>query len=476
MTARILRHELRGLLSDRLLWIATVSVALLAGYAVQVGNRSAEHLRAQVALAVEEETDRYRELRSAVEGVHAGTFTPSPPQDPTRPYVAGRVRGQRYALLTSFPFQASAVGQSDLIPPVVPVTLDGADPRGGREEIENPVHLLSGPLDLAFFVTFLLPLLALAISFDLLSREREGGTLALLLSQPVTLKRIVLVKVLTRWAVLFSLTAGAVAVAFLLLRAGFHLDRFLLWSGVMGLYLAFWTGLGGLVNATGGDSSRNAVALTFLWLFFAILLPSGVQITAGLLHPIPSRAEMVALERGEIQDVQGDAEAVLTRFYDDHAEIMVDGSMTEVDAQTRAFAVDQEVARRLAPLRERYREQLSAQQGLIRSMRWLSPSILAHEALLEVAGTGDARRDRFDDQVEAFHAEWLSFFTPRIVGELRLTPEELDRIPSWEFEDEKTLELARGLLPNLFGLLLFLGLVTVAALRLLGRGEGRAVA
>ena len=179
MFVRILRHELRTLLSDRTLWAAGLALVLLSTYAVHVGERTVEGQREQVAAAQEEQVERYAELRDTMGEVHSGTTSLSPFQDPTRPYVTGRDRGRRYALLPPSPFQSSAVGQADLIPPAVPVTLDGADPRAAREEIENPVHLLSGPLDLAFVVIFLLPLLAIGISFDLLSREREAGTLAL---------------------------------------------------------------------------------------------------------------------------------------------------------------------------------------------------------------------------------------------------------------------------------------------------------
>lgn len=467
-------HELRALFADRIVWIAAAAVLLLTGYAVQVGVRAAETHAAQVTLALEEEAERYQLLREQMEAVRAGTATPSPFQDPTRPYVAGRARGQRYAVLAPDPFQASAVGQSDLIPPVVAVILDGADPRSSREEIENPVHLLSGPLDLAFLVTFLLPLLALALSFDLLSREREQGTLALVLSQPVSARRLTLVKMLARWGVLFCLAAGAAALAFLLLNGGLPTGRFLLWAGIVALYLGFWVALAAVVNLTGRDSARNAVLLAFLWLVFVVLVPAGVQITAGLVHPVPSRAELVALEREEVRQVQEQASAVLAQYYDDHPEMLPAGSVDEVDFQTRAFAVNQEVNARLAPVRARYRESLEAQRDWIRTFRWLSPTLLAYEALVELAGTGDARVDRFERGVEAFHTEWVAFFEPLIFGDQRLEPTDLDRLPSWNaHEGEGDAAIRATVLPGMLGLGLFLFLALGGALRLLREGGRR---
>jgi ABC-2 type transport system permease protein len=470
---RTLTHEVRALFADRIVWIAAVAVILLSGYAVHVGARAAEAHRAQVEAALAEEAERYALLRTTMEEVRTGNASLSPFQDPTRPYVAGRGRGQRYAVLPTSPFQASAVGQSDLIPPVVPVILDGADPRSTREEIENPVHLLSGPLDLAFVVTFLLPLLALALSFDLLSREREQGTLALLLSQPISARRLTLAKLLARWGLLVVLAVGAAGLGFLVVGGGLALDRFLLWGGIVALYLAFWVGLAAVVNVTGRDSARNAVALAFLWLVFVILIPAGVQITAGLVHPVPSRAELVALEREEVRQVQEQAAAVLAQYYDDHPELLPEGSVDEVDFQTRAFAVNEEVRARLAPVRARYREGLEAQREWIHTFRWLSPTILTYEALVELAGTGDGRVDRFEREVEAFHARWVAHFEPLIYGDRRLSPEDLDRLPAWEFREEGGGELRAALLPGMLGLLLFAGIALAAALGLLKDGGDR---
>ena len=470
---RTLIHELKALLADRIVWVAAAALVFLTGYSVHVGARAVETHRSQVEAALEEEAERYELLRSAMENVHSGNASPSPFQDPTRPYVAGRGRGQRYAVLPTSPFQASAVGQSDLIPPVVAVILDGADPRSAREEIENPLHLLTGPLDLAFVVTFLLPLLALALSFDLISREREQGTLALVLSQPVSARSLTIAKILARWGLLLVMVVAAAGVSLLVLGGGVPPDRFLLWSGVGALYLGFWVALAAVVNVTGRDSARNAVALAFLWLVFVILIPAGVQLTAGLLHPVPSRAELVALEREEVRQVQEQAAAVLAQYYDDHPELLPAGSVDEVDFQTRAFAVNEEVRGRLAPVRARYGESLEAQREWIRTFRWLSPTILAYETLIELAGTGDRRVARFEAEVEAFHAEWIAFFEPLIFGDRRLVPEDLDRLPSWEFRGDGRSDLRAAFMPGMLGLLLFTGVVVGVAMRLLRDGGDR---
>ena len=59
-----------------------------------------------------------------------------------------------------------------------------------NNELENPVNLMTGAFDIAFVVIFLLPIFILAISYDLLSSERERGTLAMILAHPISLKEL----------------------------------------------------------------------------------------------------------------------------------------------------------------------------------------------------------------------------------------------------------------------------------------------
>lgn len=470
---RILRHELGSLLVDPLVWIAGGALVLLSGYAVLVGVRGVEAHGEQVDRALAEEAERYEALREELVALENGATAESPFQDPSRPYVLGRASGQRYAVLPTSPFQVSAVGQVDLIPAAVPVIVDGADPRTAREEIENPVHLLTGPLDLAFLITFLVPLITLALSFDLLSRERESGTLAVLLSQPLSAMRVVAGKVLARWALLLSLIAASAGTALLVLGDGFAPLHFLLWTGVVALYLAFWLCLAALVNATGRDSARNAVVLAFLWLVFAVLIPAGIQISAGLVHRVPSRAELMTLEREETQQVEGQASAVLAQYFNEHPELLPDGSVDAVDFQTRAFAVTEEVERRLEPVRASYGEQLARQQEFVRIGRWLSPATLVFQALLDLAGTGDSRIDRFQEQVGRFHAAWVDFFGPRIYADARLGSDDLEVLPEWSFRDQESAEVLGLILPALLGLLVFTGIAGVPAARQLGGARDR---
>ena len=81
-----------------------------------------------------------------------------------------------------------------------------------------------GRFDLAFVTVYLLPLLVLALSFNVLSEEREQGTLALTLSQPVSARDVVGAKLAFRALLVVGLAAG-VSLLGILATGGFAVVR-----------------------------------------------------------------------------------------------------------------------------------------------------------------------------------------------------------------------------------------------------------
>src|SRR3546814_3816686 len=69
-------------------------------------------------------------------------------------------------------------------------------------EIENPLNLMTGTFDISFVVIFLLPVFIIALTYDMLSGEKESGTLALAMTQPVSLRTFMAGKLLSRIALL----------------------------------------------------------------------------------------------------------------------------------------------------------------------------------------------------------------------------------------------------------------------------------
>ena len=92
----------------------------------------------------------------------------------------------RVVAMEPVPLALVSTGQSDLFTHYAKPKIYGEAYTLGFSELSNPVQLLFGSFDLAFVCIYLLPLLVLAFSYNILSADKESGVLKLTFSQPVS--------------------------------------------------------------------------------------------------------------------------------------------------------------------------------------------------------------------------------------------------------------------------------------------------
>jgi ABC-2 type transport system permease protein len=472
MFSRILRHEWRALSADATLWAVIAIFAAAIGYGVWNGTRWASFQKSALASAAAEEHERYGRLRAQVAALSAPGAKISPFADPRSPSNVGGRLGPRYAMLPPGPLAPLAIGQSDLLPYYFKVSTDARENIIAATEIENPNRLLSGRFDLAFVIIFLYPLLILALSYNMLSSEQEQGTLALTLSQPVSLPTIVSGKVVLRALVLLALLIGVSAVA--LLATGADLStpgagpRLALWLAIVGAYGAFWFALSIAVAALGRNSTANATILATVWLVLVVMTPSLFNLAAATLYPVPSRVEMVQAMRAAQDQANKNGSKVLARFYEDHPELATgDATQATNDFNVVRVAVNDDVERRVRPVISRYEEQLANQQRVLDSLRFLSPAILMQGALNDIAGTGGARHADFLTQVDAYHRQWREYFVPKIFAKAQIA--DVDAIPRFGYREESTDVVASRVAAASMGLAVPAVVIAAIGLRRLSR-------
>lgn len=455
----VIRVEWRNLAGEKAVWAILALFAVLVAWAAVTGGREARarHGVAQAALAEEEE--RLGRLREEARA----------PGEARDPHAVGREHGRRAAVLPQGPLASVAGGGAE---PVVFVTTESRT-TAGEAELGNPVQELAGPFDLAFVFVFLLPLVIVGLTYDLLAGERERGTLALVLSQPVSLSTFVMGKALQRAILLLGVVLAAALLGPLLAGGALWADgglRTALYVALLVAYTAFWFAAALAVNAWGQSSAGNALALVALWLGLVVVVPGLVAVAVDAVYPPPSRVELVNAARAAASDAEEQASAL----EGDHGAEAADeggeeGALAERYRSTvqRALVVQEELERRVAPVVAAFREQLERQQVLVNRLRFLSPAIVLHEGLYDVAGAGVERRAGFLEQVDAWHAEWRAFFAERIRAGRELTPEDYAALPSFGYVEEPPSELGARVGVGFAGLVLpTLVLLGVAAVGL----------
>ncbi|AMV37527.1 ABC transporter permease [Planctomyces sp. SH-PL62] len=474
MLSRIMRHDWRCLAADRTAWPLVALLGAFVAYGVYNGSAWVRFQRETLAAASQDEEQRLADLRRDAARADAGGETPVSFLDPRTPGVVAGSRGQRYAMAPPGPLAAMVVGQADLYPFYFKMTNRTKQTFITGDEIENPTNLLTGRFDLGFVVVYLFPLLILGLSYNLLSAEREQGTLAMTLSQPVGLSTLVLGKVLARAAVVMALAIGLSVAGGLLagvdVRQEGVLARVGLWIGTVVAYGAFWFGLALAVNALGRRSATNAVVLVACWMALVVVAPALLNVVVTTLHPVPSRVELVQAIRDASADASAQGSVLLARYYEDHPELAPASSApVPADFLVKLQAVQTSVDRTIEPVMARYDEQLARQQTLVDRLRFLTPAVAAQEALNDLSGTSLARHQDFLGQVDEYHRAWQEFFIPRIMRRERFAPEDFEAIPVFHFREQPLSAIAPRVAAALAGLTLPAAILALGGLASLRR-------
>jgi ABC-2 type transport system permease protein len=371
----------------------------------------------------------------------------------------GRVaEGVRHAYTFSTFNSLSAVYPSGLLAPLTtglsdlyPISYTVGQEARPTEQIENPLALLVGRFDLTYVMLYLLPLLILALSFNLTAAEKESGILSLLLSQPISLRILILGKIALRAFLIFGSLLVLAGIGAVLSGIDFRVEgalpRLLLWFMAVFAYGAFWFGLAVLVNAFGRGARINALVLAVYWLTLIILIPTLLNFAAAVIYPVPPRAELVDAQRVIYEEVRVrdlPPDKLRNQYFANHPEFSPNGDYPEFGyALIVREAEREEIKRRMQPIEKRFAEPLARQQALIDRTQFLSPAVLLQQTLYAFAGTDRFRYEGFLRQRDDYHKNWNAFFNPKRFDETPFTSSDYRKIPRFVFVEESFADVSK---------------------------------
>lgn len=428
---------------DRSVWWAGALFFLLIGYALHNGIAQTEaRATAQTELLRHDAVTREAQ-RQRLERMLAGAEPATPFGNPANPeHMAGSF-GAHHAWLPAVPLAPVALGQSDLYPSQFQVSYRSKVSFIHDDEIENPWHLLNGHFDLAFVIVYVLPLLIIAVSFNMLSAERESGTLRLLLSQPLALRTLLAAKVSARSSVLLGavvLLPGAVLLAarpIQTVQAGAAAGW---WVLLVALYALFWFALVVAVNALGRSSATNALVLVVAWVVLVLVAPVLLNLALAAASPMPSRTELAARIRVvTAQAMARNAELLATDYqHVGKPDLLLprDGRISLAGRSLANYRIEREVDDAIRPELVRFDERQARQQALLSHVAVVSPAAVMQEGMTALAGNGAQRRAHFMRQVDDYHRAWKGFFFPRIESERAVRPDDFAAMPVYVWHEE----------------------------------------
>jgi ABC-2 type transport system permease protein len=429
------RFEWRILRRDVAAWAVFAAITTMSALAFFNGAERVAAQKAAIEDARRDETQRIAGLRQALADIDAGRVTGETPpfRDPRNAVFVGSGSAAAVAALEPGPLAIIASGQSDLFPATLKVTSGAKDSFLFADEIENPAHLSSGSIDLAFVLIFVFPLAILALCFDLAAGEREKGTLALTLASAENPTSALLGKLSARASLPIGAMLAATITGVLLLRGAETVfsDAFALLAASILAYGLFWALLAAVVDSFGQGSAYNALALIAAWAGLTMLAPAAVNTLADALYPTPSRSEMTLAARAATTDADRERDAALARYAEEHPDAKT-AEMTRGDAKERTLrrlAVLEAANVRVEAVMARHEAQLSSQRALADRLSFLSPALLTYRSVADIAGVGDRRYAEFSRRLDEFHGRWREFFWSRARSGEALTQADYDALP-----------------------------------------------
>ena len=297
-------------------------------------------------------------------------------------------------------------------------------------DIGNPAVRAAGRFDLAFVIVFLLPLIVLACTYDMWSREREHGVAAMVLSQPVFIGSLLAAKALVRAAVvllpttLIILTVAAVAGA----REFAGLAALALTVLVYG---GFWVAVAVVINSFAQRSTEAAIAAGASWLLVVVMLPSLTLAAADLLVPAPSeirfatdlKARKTAM--AEQQRLQRESNPASVRT----PSPTIPDRLRNVYAER--LALDEEMLAMIAT----HRQAQDARRQVLDTVRFFLPSVAVQDALDRIAGADADRALEFESQARAMQLQLRRLYKSHLDRDALVTLAEYDSLPEFYFHE-----------------------------------------
>ncbi|MDC6361724.1 MULTISPECIES: DUF3526 domain-containing protein [Flavobacteriaceae] len=431
-------YELRLLLRSR--WIQLLSLLLLVlfGFSTFNGEQKVQKRRSDIAAAKQEVQESDQAMIKLLDSVERGMEVSVPYWTiPTSPMAVGNYY-PRVAAMEPQPMSFVSTGQADLFTHYMKPTVSGDDFTLNFTEMSSPVQLLFGSFDLAFVIVYLLPLLIIAFTYNVLSSEKEQGSLRLLASQPISIGKWVFQKLILRFFWLSVLaTFSLLATIFLVGIGPFQWGAFLSLLALTLSYMLFWFALAFLVNLFVGSSAKNAVSLIGLWVLFVLLTPSVLNQLGSKLYPMPSRTLMINKMRERKAAATERQDEILDNFLRDHPEYAINDSTQTRSFYHRYMASQEVVKEELQPIVNEYEKQLQKQQTWSKQLQWISPAIVVQESLNQLAGTSTDDYENYRGQVMGFAEVWREHFMSFLYNNRNFSQADYPGLPQFQFQNER---------------------------------------
>lgn len=312
------------------------------------------------------------------------------------------------------------------------------------KELISPLEQHFGLLDLSFIWVYLLPLIIILVSFNILSEEKESGRLSLIASQPIKLSQWILARLSVRFLVIIlSLILFTVVLLTLFQVSVFrNIEVFAQLILLLILYAAFWFSLGFLINLLGYSSGKSLILLTNIWVLFVFLTPSIVNQLGEEINPVSSRLAIINHHQTMYNEMENNLEEELKGLYEMHPDWSSDDPVTKDLSNSTGWNINYLAKQYIAQIKHRpvavaYEQQIDARNEWLRRFRSLSPSMTVQESLSDLAGTSTRYYRSYLRQAIEYAQKYRWYVFQGLFTNHSFTSNEIKSLPVFKFDSKQ---------------------------------------
>ncbi len=276
----------------------------------------------------------------------------------------------------------------------------------------------------AFMMQVIAPLLLILIGYACVTREREAGTLHVLITQGVKIKAVLAGKFISLVGsgllimaplVLASLWASVKGES-LVATTGFVLGYF--------LYIVLWSAIVLWVSTVSQRSNASFATLISLWVVLCILVPRIGSSTAATLVPSVGKLETDFTVRAELRKLGDGHDASDPAFVKLKNDLLEEHGVDTIEELPINFrgAIASYSEKKLTDVLNQFAEEMMedelAQAEIARHFGWLSPMVSVRTLSMMISGTSLETHHRFLREAETLRFDFVQSLNRVHEGEL----------------------------------------------------------
>ena len=315
------------------------------------------------------------------------------------------------------PLSVFTQGFESTLPLYYEFTQEGFKPGESASDQES-ILSVQGKVDFVFLVQMVVSLIALLFASDMVSGEKESGTLRAMLANRLPRDTLLAGKIgggyLALWipfVLAFLLGAAALMLSGFPLFGGGSTSRVLTLFLATSLFILTYFTIGIAASTSAAKARTSVVAIILIWAAFQLVIPKAGDMIARIVYPVRTETQ-VSLEKSLLSSaIKIEAAKELGRQWDLIFASMSQEARDKEDSPERKRwdAIKSEIEQRASERRaqqigaidETYRQQRRRQQNLAVNLSLLSPSAAFARFVADICGTGELERAKYAEAVAA---------------------------------------------------------------------------